>query len=529
MNSVRVIYHLARADFLERVRRYSFLIMLGLAAFLGYQVVAGHLTLRLDQYRGEFNSAWVGSMMTLISTFFIGLFGFYLVKGSVARDRETGVGQIIATTPLSRPLYTFGKWASNFAVLMAMNLVLALAGVGIQLLAGENLQLDLASMFAPFVFIAMPMMALIAALAVLFETVGFLSGGFGSVVYFFLFTFTLPLSDLFIKTNPAFEPLGLRLLSHSMGVAAKAAFPEYTSGFVLGDPNPTGIGVDRDPASFIFHWPGVAWTGDIILARFALFGVTIVLILIAAIFFDRFDPSQHKPRKKRTQKGAASPAGAGSPSPAVAALPSTLTPLNVDAMRFAFVPVLVSELKLLLKGQRWWWYAIAGGLFIAGFASSAETSRGLLLPFAWLWPVLIWSELGNREMRHNAGQMVFSSAAPLWRQLPATWLAGFIVTLITGGGVFLRLLTAGDSARLMGWISAAFFIPSFALALGIWSNSHKLFEVLYVTMWYFGPMSHIAALDFMSASTDEHALAYFVAALVLVGLAFVGRARQLQR
>ena len=135
MNTTRVIYHLARADFLERVRRYSFLIMLGLVAFLGYQTAVGNITMRLDQYRGEFNSAWVGSMMSLISSFFLGWFGFYLVKGSVARDRETGVGQIMATTPLTRILYMFGKFISNFSVLVAMNLVLAIATIGIQLIA----------------------------------------------------------------------------------------------------------------------------------------------------------------------------------------------------------------------------------------------------------------------------------------------------------------------------------------------------------------------------------------------------------
>ena len=42
MKSSRVIYHLARADFLERVRRYSFLVMLGLAALLGYQTAVGN-------------------------------------------------------------------------------------------------------------------------------------------------------------------------------------------------------------------------------------------------------------------------------------------------------------------------------------------------------------------------------------------------------------------------------------------------------------------------------------------------------
>ena len=143
MRALRIVYHLARADFLERVRRYSFLIMLGLGAILGYQVAVGNIAVRLDIYRGEFNSAWVGSMMALIGSFFLGWFGFYLVKGSIARDRETGVGQIMAATPLTRPLYTLGKWASNFSVLMAMIIVLAIASIGIQFLAGENTHLDL--------------------------------------------------------------------------------------------------------------------------------------------------------------------------------------------------------------------------------------------------------------------------------------------------------------------------------------------------------------------------------------------------
>jgi ABC-type Na+ efflux pump permease subunit len=129
MNQARVIYHIARADFLERVRRYSFLVMLGAVVFLGYQAAIGNFTVQLGDYRGEFNSAWVGSMMAIIASFMLGWFGFYLVKGSVARDRETGVGQIIATTPLTRPLYTFGKWLSNFAVLVAMVIVLAVVAI----------------------------------------------------------------------------------------------------------------------------------------------------------------------------------------------------------------------------------------------------------------------------------------------------------------------------------------------------------------------------------------------------------------
>lgn len=192
MKQLRVIYHLARADFLERVRRYSFLVMLGAVVFLGYQAAIGNVRIQLGSYRGEYNSAWIGSMMAIIASFFLSWLGFYLVKGSVARDRETGVGQIMATTPLTRPLYTFGKWLSNFAVLVSMVLILAIAGLVIQILAGESKRIELSALLTPFVFVALPMMALTAALAVLFETIGFLSGGFGNVIYFFLFCDDLP-------------------------------------------------------------------------------------------------------------------------------------------------------------------------------------------------------------------------------------------------------------------------------------------------------------------------------------------------
>jgi len=282
MKQARILYHLARADFLERVRRYSFLLMLGLVVFLGYQAAIGNIYVQVGEYRGEFNSAWVGSMMSAIASAFLGWFGFYLVKGSVARDRETGVGQIMATTPLTRPLYVLGKWLSNFAVLTSMVLILAVAGVIIQYITGESTQLDLISLLAPFLFVTLPAMALVAAVAVLFETIGFLSGGFGNIIYFFFFGMVIPLGDTLTKNHPALEPLGISLLQQSMGAAAKAVFPDYDGGFMLGS---TGT-----PAKGVFHWSGVDWTPDIILNRITIFGVAVVLTLLASLFFDRFDP-----------------------------------------------------------------------------------------------------------------------------------------------------------------------------------------------------------------------------------------------
>ena len=531
MNQARILYHLARADFLERVRRYSFLVMLGLAAFLGYQVAIGNVTVRLDEYRGEFNSAWVGSMMSLMTTFFVGWFGFYLVKGSVARDRETGVGQIMATTPLTRPLYTLGKWVSNFSVLLAMVIVLALASIPIQLLAGENIQIDLIALLEPFVFIALPLLALVAALAVLFETIPFLQGGFGNLAYFFLFIMSLPISMSLSESNPAYEPLGMGLLIQSMGVDARAQFPDYKSGFTLGDPG-TIIG--------IFKWAGVDWTTDILVARFALFGIAILVTLIAAIFFDRFDLSRTKAQRMKTNASLPKPdpfdqtqGKPGSVSQTLSAVrltPLTLSPLgNSTANRFSFFNVLHAELKLLLKGQRWWWYASAAGFIIACFASNPETTRQIILPITWVWPVLIWSGMGNREIHNNVHQMTFSSASPLWRQIPAQWLAGFIVTLLMASGALARLGMDGDSTTLLAVISGAIFIPSLALASGVWSGTSKLFEILYMAIWYLGPLNHaIPELDFIGTTSNGYPEFFIPLSIVLIAFAIFGRARQLQ-
>ena len=107
--------------------------------------------------------------------------------------------------------------------------------------------------------------------------------------------------------------------------------------------------------------------------------------------------------------------------------------------------------------------------------------------------------MGTRETRLRTDQLVFSTAHPLRRQLPACWLAGVIIAVLTGGGTGIRLLVAGEQLGLIAWTVGAFFIPTMALALGVWSGSSKFFEVLYLFLWYLGPANHLGEIDFMGA------------------------------
>jgi hypothetical protein len=128
--------------------------------------------------------------------------------------------------------------------------------------------------------------------------------------------------------------------------------------------------------------------------------------------------------------------------------------------------------------------------------------------------------------------LVFSIAHPLRRQLPACWLAGVTVAGLTGLGPALRLLLARGGAGLEAWTVGALFIPTLALALGVWSGSSKLFEVVYTLLWYAGPANQVAPLDYMGATRmspqSGTPLVFLTCTLILAALVFVGRKRQIR-
>ena len=89
------------------------------------------------------------------------------------------------------------------------------------------------------------------------------------------------------------------------------------------------------------------------------------------------------------------------------------------------------------------------------------------------------------------------------------------------------MLGAGDGIGLLAWFSGALFIPSLALALGVWSKSHKAFEIIHVTAWYL-TLNGEEAVDYLGANSDGNIGVFIPLSIGLLALAFLGRARQLQ-
>lgn len=532
MQAPRALFHIAWADLLERIRRYSFLIVLVSAVMAGYLAVpqagTGYRVLQVGSQRGIYDSAWIGLMFGLIAALHLPLAGFYLVNNAVQRDRQTGVGEILAATPLSKPVYVLGKWLSNLAVLALILAIMTAMAVVMQLVRAEDTSVRLGALVPTIWLMAFPVLALAAALAVLLECTPFLRGNRGNVLFLFIWLFSLVAvlagsideTTGLVQPRPDLHSFSRPVASIQQQVLDTDPEASVSSGLII-----TGADIEGT-----FRWPGVVWKAGNVLERLRWLALALLLTLAAALPFDRFDPARHRqkpaPASRPSRREPVPATGAGVRSPATG-----LTPLSSSDRGRRFFGVLVAELKLMLKGQNRLWVVGAVGLNLACLFNPVAAVQRYLLAAVWLWPLAIWSQMGARERRFNTGQMVLSAPHPIRRQLPATWLAGIVVAIVLGSGGWLRLALTGETASLLGWFTGALFVPALALALGVWTGSSRAFEAGYLFLWYLGAVEGVPALDYTGTSVAGGVLTTPLVSLALAAglfaMAMIGRWRRL--
>ncbi|MGO4423804.1 hypothetical protein AB4Z54_35245, partial [Streptomyces sp. MCAF7] len=161
---------------------------------------------------------------------------------------------------------------------------------------------------------------------------------------------------------------------------------------------------------------------------------------------------------------------------------------------------LAGELRILLRGVPRWWWAVAAAITVAGLVAPLSAVPRIVLPAAWIWPVLIWSRLGTQRHEYGVESLLGAYPAP-GRRTRAEWLSGLAVTAL-------------------------------ALALGTLSRTHRLFQAGYLPLWY-ATANGLPLLDFMGAvranghPADPPAPAVAALSALLLGAVFAaGAARR---
>lgn len=544
MTTVRVLYHLARADFLERVRRYNFLVTLLALVVVTYLFVPAldapvYIYVKAGDARPVYTSAWVATVVALLLADLFPLFAFFLARGALERDQKTGVGQIIATTPLPKPFYTLGKWLSNAALFTVLTLAIGLTTAILQWVRAEDLALDIGALAGPLLIVFLPQLVVVGALAIFAESTNLLRGGLGVVAFLVVWSFAATVAD-FEGVQALWPPV-------------HRACAEQFTGECLTERQ---IEIDGRPLADLptFRYTGTTFSLAMIAGRLGWLVVAAGIAWAAARFFHRFDPdkmprtsddawwqrSKHWFRTKQwfrarfqsaTQPPASEIASAASPSASI-----RLRPLPTEARHLSNITRLAqlfrAEWGLTFRGVSWVWLVGAVSLSVLGLALPLEITRFAILPLAWLWPLARWSGLGTREAQHHTEGVIFSTPHPLQHQLPMTWAVGVSLSLLMGAGVMMRLALAGELLDFAGVLVGALFIPTLALALGCWSGTPKVFEAIYLFTWYLAAVQGVSFLDFMGhfPGTAAQGLSWAYAGLTVALLiaAFIGRYRKVQ-
>ncbi|MGA4880070.1 ABC transporter permease [Streptomyces lydicamycinicus] len=525
---MRMLFRLAVADFWDRVRRPAYAVILFAAVGLGYLATpakeAGWVVMQVGDYRGAYNSAYVGMVVALAGAVWLSLGGFYVVRNAISRDESTGVGRLLAATPLSNLAYLTSKFLSSVLVLGSMLGVLAVTAVVMQLARGEATTVDPVDLLSPFVLIALPIMAFTAAAALLFEAIPFLRAGLGNVLWFFIWAFIAIGGQ---SPNAPLGGIGVHQVVQSLGDSMKAQGidPSEAGEFSLG------LTLVSKPLK-TFEWTGFDPSSAYLLTRCVLILIAVALALVPAFWFPRFDPARGRELQYPSAQSADDRTEDKSTFPAMPVVAIQEEPGAARSDTFGNVPraqvklgnsavrLLVGEVRVLLQGiPLWWWAGVLTLTAVSQLVTPATGVTRILLPLAWIWPVLIWSRLGTQRHEHGV-EAILGAYPAAHRRVLAEWGAGLLLTAVAGIGPALRMLTGSDGPGLLHWFLGALFIPSFALALGMLSRTHRLFQAAYLPLWY-GTVNGITPLDFMGALRGPDGLPAGMSPALLIGATVV--------
>ena len=333
----------------------------------------------------------------------------------------------------------------------------------------------------------------------------------------------VPISASENNRSSFFDWAGLSVIWSSIGAAAKLPANHFSFSLSIGN---------QAHAGSTFQWNGIQWTPELILARLSWIAVALALALLAALLFDRFDPS--KERWRREAASALVPSEVAedlplAPKP-IHALP--LTPLANRQSHFRFGAILLAELRLMLKGQKWWWYAVAAGLIVACAATLLRLRTGNAIGLRVVLAGIDLVENGRARNSRPDQSAHFLCATSDCAAASSSMASRRGTRIADRKRIRWAAVLYWKLARPACMADRRALYSDFSSDLWRMSGSSKLFEIVYTLLWYVGPMHATLQLDFMGSAPGTEATRvptfYFACAVAMAAIAILGRKRQLQ-
>ncbi|TAF67655.1 MAG: hypothetical protein EAZ55_01150 [Cytophagales bacterium] len=508
-----------KADFLQRSRSYIFLMTLLVSVCFAYTFVppmnAIYTTVRVGKYVGKPDAVWIAHATAIMASTFLWLIGFYVVSNGIKRDRDTGVGQIVATTSITNFQYLLTKTLSNFLILASIVSLIMVMAVALVFLRSESYHFDIIQFTFPYLLGVFPSIFCLSAIAVVFEV------WFGRQVVLmnigFFFLFVALLGNVNVNTNPNmfwFDALGTKFLMNNISQVVEQQFQSVNEkvnvGFIFG----------QKGTFQYFTYQGTTWTWAYALSRLLWIVGMLGVLFLTAFRFDRFDTP---------------PAVVGKPKKAEKDIPKR-TPLDIRLANlptvspaFGILPLVRTELKLLLrKGARWFWL-VNLGLWVALWFIPLPFAHLFGLPALLFLQVNRWADLSTKERFHDTHYFMYAAYKPLQRVLLSQIIAGALLAVVLSLPMIVRFAFEGDILRALSIVVGAKLLVSVAVMSGIVTGGTRFFEIVFFFLTYM-LVSGASVVDYLGIFQAN--LAYLGVQIGLLvgslGIAFAMRRQEIQ-
>lgn len=477
MNKLHCLLAISRADLTMRLRSPRFWVVLGLLLLgtLSFFPLPdqGYMTAGVNgHYRANYSSAWVGMIVALMISVLLSLAGFYVIRGTVTRDIDTRVWQLLVTTTMTRRTYLFAKWCAHMVVLLMMSAACLCVGLAMQWVRAEDRTLDVLELVKPLLVITLPMLALIAACAIWFDLLPPLRRTLGNVVFFFLWVASLSLGAVFVdddrsRVDSAFmsDPGGIVLFVRDLNRDVAPQLPERkVDGFCLGCGEHIGKQGDR------FTWQHWRLRAVDLPARAMWVALALLAVAAAAPLLD-WAGSHSAPSAGQDSRRAPH-------NRPLRLITRALAPLQAGL----FGRLLSAEILLTLRQRGMlWWLAIFGAGLMQVLAPSPAAAVGVIL--AWMLWLDTLAHAALRDKETGTEALVFTAPGALWRILGARWLAQFALVWLSTLPAMLRF-SVGMPPAAAAVALAGFSLAVWGLAFGaLWRNARP-FEVALCALAY---------------------------------------------
>ena len=493
-----------------RLRRTSTLVGLLAVMMISWRMVGnpanGEAVIIIAGAPALYTSNVIALGSASLACLLFGLGGFYLVRGRSAEDVRSGLGSVIGAAPIGTVLFLASRWAGGVAYLGSLMVAFMVTMLGLHLVRGVG-PIELSVYLQYYALLLLPMLFFTVSCVVLFDSVAFLMGKVGDVLYFVVFC--AQLGAAITATAVATKVVPLVTIFDFSGIGASMLLIRQA---VDSTEVSLGLGTFDIKLAPVYLKAGL-WTAELIGLRCACGLLALLPLLPAVMLFHRFSPDRVKVSTAAKRRSPLAVLNGW-----LRPIARAVQPLFRLASRWPGMPgQVLADVALTLVTSPSALVAILVASVLALVLPLAAMAPLLLAAVCW-WGVLI-SDVSTRDRDAQTeditGAVRGGVARRFARQYAATALLGFAFTAM----VVLRL--APDAPlRALAVVAGVLGMSALASLFGRCAGSARLFLALFL-FWSYLAVNRIpvALLDTFGTSglaTGSTVLAWCAIAVAAV-------------